>query len=75
MSVLLTARQVAEKTGYNTRTIYNWAAAGLIRSYRANRSVRFVLDEVLEDMRVKDAVPSLEIPGDIKLKRWKSRRK
>ena len=49
-AVLLTREQLAKAINLSPKTIYNRTASGDIRAKKIGRSVRYRLDEVLEDI-------------------------
>lgn len=59
----ITASQAAELVGVHTDTIRDWAAQGLLPSYRAGRSLRFRTSEVHQALRsgvTKEKTPTTE---------------
>lgn len=43
--------QVASHFGVSTSTVWRWKKEGLIRYYGKGRTIRFIIDEVAEDLR------------------------
>ena len=52
-STMLTAEQLAETLQIDKATVYQWVKAKSVPYYRAGRSIRFNLQEVLESQRIK----------------------
>lgn len=62
----VTAKTLAEHLGVNVQTVYRWAHERRIPHYKMGRSVRYVISEVEEALRVD---PVMRVPEKIEARR------
>jgi excisionase family DNA binding protein len=63
---ILTSAQLAEVLQVHYRTVLRLRAEGIIRSYRVRTMVRFVLEEVLDDLaRAEGELPLRRLDGSL----------
>lgn len=62
----VTAKVLAEHLGVNVQTVYRWAQERRIPHYKMGRSVRYVISEVEESLKVD---PVIRVPERVEARR------